>query len=153
MSERDRWRAILERPAVEWALFVLGVLLIILSPIAGIIPGPGGIFVFAAGLALVLRTSMWAKRRYVHFKRWQPKAGRWADWGLRRRSALRREARLKETRHRGQRELAGVPEGQVSTIATAEGSEPLHPVDAAPMSASELAEDMDARLRGSSPTN
>ena len=26
------------------------------------------------------------------FKRWQPKAGRWIDWGLRRPSARRREA-------------------------------------------------------------
>ena len=45
----------------------------------------------AIGLALVLRTSMWAKRHYVRFKRWQPKAGRWTDWALRRRSAKRRE--------------------------------------------------------------
>ena len=57
----------------------------------GALPGPGGIVVFAVGLAMVLKTSMWAKRRYVKFKRWQPKAGRWADWGLRRRSARRRE--------------------------------------------------------------
>jgi hypothetical protein len=35
---------------------------------------------------------MWAKRRYVKFKRWQPKAGKWTDWALRRRSAKRREA-------------------------------------------------------------
>jgi hypothetical protein len=28
----------------------------------------------------------------VRFKRWQPKVGRWADWGLQRRSAKRREA-------------------------------------------------------------
>jgi hypothetical protein len=35
---------------------------------------------------------MWAKRRYVHFKRWKPKAGGWLDWGLRRRSFRRREA-------------------------------------------------------------
>ena len=76
-------------------LFVVGVLLIIASPVAGIIPGPGGIFVFAAGLALVLRTSMWAKRRYIHFKRWQPRVGRWTDWGLRRRSARQRAERLK----------------------------------------------------------
>ncbi len=95
MSRRDTWRAILDKPAVEMLLFALGVLLIILSPVAGIIPGPGGIFVFAAGLALVLKTSMWAKRRYVRFKRWQPKVGRWADWGLRRQSARRREERLK----------------------------------------------------------
>jgi len=35
---------------------------------------------------------MWAKRRYVHFKRWKPKAGRWTDWALRRPSHQRREA-------------------------------------------------------------
>jgi hypothetical protein len=35
---------------------------------------------------------MWAKRRYVRVKRWQPKAGRWMDWALRRPSAQRREA-------------------------------------------------------------
>lgn len=94
-SRREQWRAFLDHPAVETILFVLGLLLMIASPVAGIIPGPGGIFVFAAGLALVLRTSMWAKRRYVHFKRWQPKVGQWTDWGLRRRSARRREALLK----------------------------------------------------------
>ena len=45
---------------------------------------------------MVLKTSMWAKRHYVKFKRWQPKAGRWTDWGLRRRSAKRREALRKQ---------------------------------------------------------
>ena len=71
-------------------------ILILLSPLAGIIPGPGGILVFAIGLAMVLKTSLWAKRHYVRFKRWQPKAGRWADWGLRRQSAKRREAIRKD---------------------------------------------------------
>jgi hypothetical protein len=45
---------------------------------------------------MVLRTSRWARRRYVEFKRWQPKAGRWTDWGMRRKSALRREKLAKE---------------------------------------------------------
>jgi hypothetical protein len=35
---------------------------------------------------------MWAKRHYVRVKRWQPKAGKWMDWTLRRPSAKRREA-------------------------------------------------------------
>lgn len=91
MWKREQWRAFIDLPWVEWSMFGLGVILIILSPLAGVLPGPGGIFVFAIGLALVLKASMWAKRRYVHFKRWQPKVGRWADWGLRRRSAKRRE--------------------------------------------------------------
>jgi hypothetical protein len=101
MWKREQWRAFIDLPVVEWSIFVIGVVLLILSPVAGLIPGPGGIFVFAIGLAMVLKTSMWAKRRYVHFKRWQPKAGRWADWGLRRRSAKRREAIRKERKELG----------------------------------------------------
>ena len=81
---------------VEWALFIFGVLLIIIGIITGPIPGPGGIFFAAPGLALVLKTSLWAKRRYVHFKRWQPRAGRWTDWMLRRSSAKRREVLAKQ---------------------------------------------------------
>ena len=96
MISRDQWRRFIDNPVVEWSIFVLGVLLMIASIPVGALPGPGGIFVFAAGLALVLKTSMWAKRRYVDFKRKQPKIGRWADWGLRRRSAKRREAVRRE---------------------------------------------------------
>jgi hypothetical protein len=73
-----------------------GLLIILLSPVVGALPGPGGIFVFAAGLTLTLKNSDWAKRQYVRFKRWQPKAGGWADWGLRRPSARRREALRKQ---------------------------------------------------------
>ncbi len=101
MISRDQWQAFIDHPAVEWSIFVVGVVLILLSPLAGVIPGPGGIFVFAIGLAMVLKTSMWAKRRYVHFKRWQPKAGRWTDWGLRRESAKRREEIRKEREEQG----------------------------------------------------
>jgi hypothetical protein len=91
MTRREQLRAFFDHPAVEWAMFGLGVLLIILGLIIGPLPGPGGILLVAPGLALVLKTSMWAKRHYVKFKRWQPKAGRWTDWALRRSSAKRRE--------------------------------------------------------------
>lgn len=103
MFKREQWRAFIDHPVTEWGILIVGVILMLLSPVAGVIPGPGGIFVFAIGLAMVLKTSMWAKRRYVDFKRWQPKAGRWADWGLRRRSARRREEVRKE------REAIGCP--------------------------------------------
>ena len=86
---------------VRTCLFVLGVLLMVGSPLVGAIPGPGGVVVFAAGLALALKYSAWAKRQYVQFKKKHPRKGSWADWGLRRRSALRREAR------RRAREAAG----------------------------------------------
>jgi len=92
MVTRRQWRRFIDSPAVEWTLFVVGLLLLIVSPLVGAIPGPGGIIIAGIGLALVLKTSMWAKRRYVKFKRWQPKAGRLADRALRRRSAKRREA-------------------------------------------------------------
>lgn len=96
MFDRARWQRWLTNPFVNWTVFVIGVLLILASPIVGALPGPGGVFVFALGLAMVLRTSRWARRRYVHFKRWQPKAGRWTDWGLRRASARRRATLNKE---------------------------------------------------------
>src|SRR5688500_1008394 len=96
MMTREQWRELVRSRPVRTALFMTGLLLLILSPLAGAIPGPGGIFVFAAGLTLTLRNSDWAKRQYVRFKRWQPKAGGWADWGLRRRSARRREVLRKQ---------------------------------------------------------
>jgi hypothetical protein len=96
MFTRKQWRWFIDHPVTEWSIFAIGVVLMVAAVPLGALPGPGGIFVFAAGLAMVLKTSMWAKRRYVRFKRWQPKAGRWADWGLRRRSAKRREAIRKE---------------------------------------------------------
>ena len=103
MITRDQWRSFIDHPVVEWAIFGIGVILLILTPIVGALPGPGGIILGGLGLAMVLKTSMWARRRYVKFKRWQPKAGRWVDWGLRRSSAKRREELRK------QREEAGLP--------------------------------------------
>lgn len=96
MNIRDKWLALGRIPAVRTALFVFGLLLMLASPVVGALPGPGGVIVFGAGLALTLKYSEWAKRRYVHFKRKRPKMGRWADWGLRRQSARRREAIRKE---------------------------------------------------------
>jgi hypothetical protein len=91
MITRDQWRKFMDSPVVEWTLFAVGVLLVIAGFLVAPIPGPGGVFLIAPGLALILKTSLWAKRHYVRFKRWQPKAGRWTDWALRRRSAKRRD--------------------------------------------------------------
>jgi hypothetical protein len=91
MFSKRHWRRFIDHPVVEWGMFGLGVVLLAVSPLVGAIPGPGGVVVAGVGLALVLKTSMWAKRRYVKFKRWQPKAGRWTDWALRRSSARRRQ--------------------------------------------------------------
>ncbi|WP_211325949.1 PGPGW domain-containing protein [Hephaestia caeni] len=80
-------------PAVRIALLVVGTLLILSTPIVGPLPGPGGIFVFAGGLTLVLRNSLWARRRFARLKRRWPKMGEMADHSLRRRSFRRRRAK------------------------------------------------------------
>lgn len=71
----------------------LGWLLIGLSPLIGILPGPGGILLFVPGLILLIRNSAWAKRRYVELKRRWPRLGHASDRMMRRASAIRRHAR------------------------------------------------------------
>jgi hypothetical protein len=119
MITRDQWRNFKQSKLARMILFATGVVLLILAPVVGAIPGPGGLFFFAAGMALTLQNSDWAKRQYVRFKRWQPKAGAWMDWGLRRRSAKRRD-KLRKARdetdageHGGRTDRAG-PEGQTN---------------------------------------
>ena len=109
MISREQWRRFIDHPVVEWTIFGLGVVLLLLAPLVGALPGPGGIIIAGIGLAMVLKTSMWARRRYVKFKKWQPKAGRWTDWALRRRSARRREAIRKAEEE--QKTLAEKPPG------------------------------------------
>ena len=92
MGRREKLARFLDAPIVEWSMFGAGILLIIGGLVIAPLPGPGGIFLIAPGVALILKTSMWAKRRYVRVKRWQPRAGRWMDSALRRTSAQLREA-------------------------------------------------------------
>ena len=105
MSSRSKFSRFIDSPFGETLLFIFGVVLVILGFAVAPLPGPGGIFLLAPGLALILKTSMWAKRNYVRLKRWQPKAGHWIDWGLRRQSARRRLERSKELE--GQAEAPG----------------------------------------------
>lgn len=72
--------------------FALGVVLVVISPIIGVLPGPGGLILFPLGLMLCLKNSHWAKRRYVRFKIRHPKYGHWTDKVMRRASAKRRHA-------------------------------------------------------------
>lgn len=85
--------SIARHPLARQGLLVVGLMLVLVSPVVGVIPGPGGILVFAGGLALILRNSLRAKREFVMLKRRWPKLGEIADRGLRRASAARRRAR------------------------------------------------------------
>jgi hypothetical protein len=77
-------------------MLALGPALIVLSPIVGLIPGPGGLIVLLAGVAITLQSSQVAKRVYVRAKRRWPGLGHWSDKGLRRPSHFRRLRRKKE---------------------------------------------------------
>jgi len=135
MFTRDQWRAFVDHTVVEWGIFVLGIILIIIGIITAPLPGPGGIFFIAPGLALVLKTSLWAKKRYVHFKKWNPNVphvrfqrwmpvitkrrfnpGYWTDWALRRRSAKRRLQIQKE------REALEADEANGGTVSKADSN-------------------------------
>jgi hypothetical protein len=108
MANRDRWRKFMDNPVVEWAMFAAGVLLLILAVVSGpVIPGPNGVLFGAAGLSLILKSSLWAKRHYARLKKKRVGfrgrhiiIGEWTDWALRRQSAKRRKE-LAEARQKG----------------------------------------------------
>ncbi len=79
---------------VRLALFALGVLLMVASPIVGVLPGPGFIILFPLGMMLCLQNSAWAKRIYVRFKWRHPRYAGWTDRVMRRASAARKRERL-----------------------------------------------------------
>jgi hypothetical protein len=83
-------------PVARWLQIAAGILLWLLIPIVGPIPGPGGIFLFAGGLVLILRNSHWARMRWARIKRRWPKIGNAADRIMRRGSAQRRRQRARE---------------------------------------------------------
>ncbi len=99
MAWRDWFQQLRQNPVVRMGALVLGCILMILAPLVSPLPGPGGIVLFTIGLGLALRNSLWAKRRYVHFKRKRPKVGKTVDWWMRKRARqrakLRSQAKLK----------------------------------------------------------
>lgn len=92
MARRSLYQRIRQNAWVRFALFLLGCLLLILTPIIGLLPGPGGIILFPIGMALTLQNSTWAKRIYGRFKRRHPRYAAWSDRLMRRPSALRHRA-------------------------------------------------------------
>jgi len=99
-------------PMMRIAQLVLGGLLLFGALLVGPLPGPGGIFLFAGGLILILRNSRWAQVRFARAKRRWPRLGRLIDRTMRRPSALRRHARDKEA------EAAPVPPPALSPALT-----------------------------------
>lgn len=88
----------IQLPGVRLFAAGLGGVLMVSAPLVAPLPGPAGMAFFLVGLGLVLQSSAWARRRYVYLKRRYPKQGGWADWGLRRASHKRRQARKKQAK-------------------------------------------------------
>ncbi|MEH3038757.1 MAG: hypothetical protein PGN21_01605 [Sphingomonas paucimobilis] len=78
---------------MQIALVILGVLLVLVTPLVAVLPGPAGIFTFAAGTALILRNSRWARHRFARRLRRYPRLRALTDRALRRASARRRRMR------------------------------------------------------------
>ncbi len=74
-------------------LVIVGVVLILVTPLVAVLPGPVGIFSFAAGTALILRNSRWARHRFARLLRRHPRLRALSDRALRRASAKRRRMR------------------------------------------------------------
>ncbi len=78
---RTSW---LNSKGYRWAMLLLGWLLVLAAPLLGPIPGPGAMIVLPIGLAVILKHSLWAKKRYARAARTHPSYARWADWAMRR---------------------------------------------------------------------
>lgn len=80
-------RMLIRSEPVRVAQMAFGLVLMIVGPIAGStipVPIPLGLILFGAGLALLLRNSGWARKRYVRWKRRYPRAGKITDFGMQR---------------------------------------------------------------------
>jgi hypothetical protein len=93
MAKRSLYQRLRSTAQVRLALFGLGVLLMLLAPLLGPLPGPGFVILFPLGLMLSLQNSEWAKRIYVRFKRRHPRYAALTDRLMRRASAARRRER------------------------------------------------------------
>lgn len=69
-------------------LVLVGLLIIVAGILIAPLPGPFGLPIAVVGLMIVLRNSMWAKRRFIAAKR------RWPNWVYPFRRLMRREPEL-----------------------------------------------------------
>ena len=85
--KKKNWR---ETPFYRWAMVILGWILVVAAPLVSWLPGPGGIALFIIGLGVILKHSLWAKKRYARLAKRHPEYGDWANWAMRRTRVTRR---------------------------------------------------------------
>lgn len=79
-----------ETRAFQWTMIVIGWTLVALAPIVSPLPGPAGLAFFILGSALILKNSLWAKRKYARHSKQHPEYGEWLNWALRRKRFRKR---------------------------------------------------------------
>jgi hypothetical protein len=82
--QRPKQKKLSDTPAYRWSMVFLGWALIIAAPLISWLPGPGGIALFIIGLGVILKHSLWAKKRYARLSRQHPDYANWANWAMRR---------------------------------------------------------------------
>ncbi len=78
------WTGLTDTNAFRWCMLLLGWLLVLGAPLLGPIPGPGPLLILPIGLALILKNSLWAKKRYARLGKRHPDYANWANWAMRR---------------------------------------------------------------------
>ncbi len=79
--KRKKWS---DTPFYRWSMVILGWALVVAAPLVSWLPGPGGIALFIIGLGVILKHSLWAKKRYARLSRVHPEYANWANWAMRR---------------------------------------------------------------------
>jgi hypothetical protein len=84
------WRVVggLAGRFLRLGLVLLGLVIVLAGIVIAPLPGPFGLPIAMVGLMIVLRNSMWAKRRFIDAKR------RWPNWVHPFRRLLRREPEI-----------------------------------------------------------
>jgi hypothetical protein len=82
--QRPKQKSWSDTPAYRWSMVILGWTLIVAAPLISWLPGPGGIALFIIGLGVILKHSLWAKKRYARLSRQHPEYANWANWAMRR---------------------------------------------------------------------
>lgn len=70
--------------AYRWLMLTVGWILVLGSPLLGPLPGPGPVILLPIGLAIILKHSRWAKKRYARAARIYPRYTNWANWAMQR---------------------------------------------------------------------
>jgi membrane protease YdiL (CAAX protease family) len=83
-AQKPKPRKLSENRVFQWVMIVIGWAFVIMAPIVSPLPGPMGLAFFIIGAALILKNSLWAKRKYARHSKRHPEYGLWLNWAMRR---------------------------------------------------------------------